>query len=69
MIEVFKYKAINQFKIKYEKLVKNKKFEDFLRSLSSDLDDISDLEKRELIMKSINSNVKRTKTRWVKKIP
>ena len=61
-------KLLNQFKIKYEKLVKKKKFEDFFRSLSSDLDDISDLEKRELIMKNINSNVKRTKTRWVKKI-
>jgi len=67
MNEVFKYKIINKFKIKYEKLVKNKKFEDFLRSLASDLDDISDLEKRELVMKSINSNVKRTKTRWVNK--
>jgi hypothetical protein len=67
MDEVFKYKITNQFKIKYEKLVKHKKFEDFLRSLSFDLDDISDIEKRELIMKTINSNVKRTKTRWVKK--
>jgi len=68
MNEVFKYKIINQFKIKYEKLVKKKKFEDFFSSLSSDLDDISDLEKRELIMKNISSNVKRTKTRWVNKI-
>ena len=67
MSEVFKYKIINQFKTKYEKLVKHKKFEDFLRSLASDLDDISDIEKRELVMKTINSNVKRTKTRWVKK--
>lgn len=67
MIEVFKHKAIKQFKIKYEKLVKHRKFEDFFRCLSSDLDDIFDIEKRELVMKSINSNVKRTKTRWVKK--
>lgn len=33
MREVFKYKIIKQFKTKYEKLVKNKKLEDFLRSL------------------------------------
>ena len=30
MIELFKYKAIEKFKIKYEKLFKKKKFEDFL---------------------------------------
>jgi len=68
MIELFKYKAIEKFKIKYEKLFKKKKFEDFFGGLSSDLDDIRDLEKRELIMKNISSNVKRTKTRWVNKI-
>ncbi|MFW2491757.1 hypothetical protein ACN077_24850 [Clostridium chromiireducens] len=67
MSELFKYKAINQFKIKYEKLVK-KSFEDYLLSLYSDLENIRDLEKRELIMKNICSNVKRTKTRWVNKI-
>ena len=48
MSEVFKYKIINQFKTKYEKLVKHKKFEDFLRSLASDLDDIYEIEKREV---------------------
>lgn len=68
MSELFKNKAIKLFKTKYEKLVKKKKFEDFLSNLSSDLDDIADLEKRELIMKNINSNVKRTKTRWINKI-
>ncbi len=67
MSELFKHKAINQFKIKYEMLVK-KSFEDFLLSLSSDLENIRDLEKRELIMKNVCSNVKRTKTRWVNKI-
>ena len=68
MIELFKYKAIEKFKIKYEKLFKKKKFEDFLGGISSELEDIRDPEKRELIMKNINSNVKRTKTRWMKKV-
>ncbi len=67
MSELFKYKAIEQFKVKYEKLVK-KNFGDFFSTLSFDLDNIYDLEKRELIMKNISSNVKRTKSRWVKKI-
>lgn len=68
MSELFKYKAIEKFKTKYENIFKRKKFEDLLLSLTSDLDDISDIEKRELIMKNINSNIKRTKSRWAKKI-
>lgn len=67
MIELFKNNIATKFNIKFKKLT-NKNFDDFFKDLTSDLDDIEDIEKREFIIKNISLNVKRTKARWLKKM-
>ncbi|AOR25102.1 hypothetical protein [Clostridium taeniosporum] len=67
MIELFKSNIEKKFNIKFKKLTK-KNFDHFFKSLISELENIKDIEKRELIVKNICSNVKRTKARWIKKI-
>ena len=67
MGEIFRTVLFDKFKVNYENLL-GRDFDSFYDSLRSDLTSIDDIQGRELILKNIFSNVKKTKKRWLDKI-
>ncbi|MDD6770323.1 MAG: hypothetical protein SPJ62_00165 [Inconstantimicrobium porci] len=67
MGEIFRTVLFDKFKVNYENLL-GRDFDSFYDSLRADLTSIDDIQGRELILKNIFSNVKKTKKRWLDKI-
>lgn len=66
MNKYFKHKMDMVFKNSYERLVKGK-FDEFYYSLSTDMENIVDINKRDIIYKNLNTTIKKTKSRWFNK--
>lgn len=67
MNEIFKTVLYDRFKKEYERLV-GKDFDFFYTNIRSDLTVIDDIQGRELVLKNILSNIRKTKKRWIDRI-
>lgn len=67
MNEIFKKVLYDKFKKDYDKLV-GKDFDFFYSTVRSDLVVIDDVQGRELVLKNIFANIRKTKKRWIDRI-